>query len=240
MQYSNKHLIEVNCSFQFPQETTPWDSTFFGRFYENIRSEGFIEKEERKGVQLTFGMQKNMLVVPNTQVEDQVIFKDAKGRAILMSKNKISFHIIRDYTIWDNFLNQFIKPFSEIYQKLELGHGIRECTLVYLNRFNKKKSEFPLSDYFTIVSAHNIDLGTEISNNVQKVINNGSNLLVAKFNSQLQNDAYNIHLECGAVNTDMNTKTDSDWIKQANDTHAPVNAFFESIITDKLRNLIKK
>ena len=34
MQYSNRHLREVNCSFQFPEETTPWDSTFFGRFYE--------------------------------------------------------------------------------------------------------------------------------------------------------------------------------------------------------------
>lgn len=240
MQYSNKHLIEVNCSFQFPQETTPWDSTFFGRFYEKIYELGFSEKEERKGVQVTFGMQKNaMPIMPTTQIEDQVIFKNNKGYAILMSRNKISFHIINDYyTVWEDFLNNLIIPYSRFYKELKLGNGIRECQLVYLNRFMRKKTE-NLTDYFTIAPAHNKELGIEVNNIVQRVIDNGTNLLIAKFNSQLQNDNFIINLECGASSTDWAAKNNNDWIAQANATHQPVNDFFEKIITEKLRSSIK-
>lgn len=240
MQYSNSHLVEVNCSFQFPQETTQWDSTFFGRFYEKIKDKGFTEREERKGVEFTFGFRRNSLQLPQTtNVEDQVIFKDNKGRAILMSRNKISFHIIKGYTIWDDFVNLFIKPYSEIYKSLELGNGIRECSLIYLNGFNKT-SDLPLSNFFTIVPQHNSSLGTDAGIAIQKVIDNGSNLLIAKFISQPENRSFSVTLECGAINTNMSSKSGSDWIHQANETHAPVNAFFESIITDDLRNIIIK
>ena len=234
MQYLNKHLVEVNCGFQFNKETTPWDSTFFGRFYEKILSKGFTGKEERKGVQLKFEITKNNASFPSTEIDDQVIFKNSTGMAILMAKNKISFHMLSNYTVWENFVNSLIIPFSEHYKSLGLGNGERQCNIVYLNRFTKNRGE-DLSDYFKIVSPVDKSLGEEANTVVQKVLDNGTNLLIAKFSAQLVNTFFNINLECGAVNKDISEMNSSDWIQQANKTHAPVKDFFESIITNKLR-----
>ena len=242
MQYSNLHLVEVNCGFQFHKETTPWDSTFFGRFYEKIIKYGFKGKEERKGFQVKFGIdaRRNLPISPTSEIEDQVIFKNNDGMAILMAKNKISFHIVRNYTIWEDFVSKLIKPFSEIYRSLELGNGERNCNLIYLNKF-VKPSTGKLSDYFTIVSPLNEALdGIEINTVVQRVVDNGKNLLIAKLNSQLNNNMYNINLECGSMNKDSALMNGEDWIDQANKTHKPVNDFFESIITQNLRDELSK
>ncbi len=238
MQYSNEHLLEVSCGFNFPQETTQWESTFFGSFSEKIKPLGFDKREERKGVQFTLGIENNQPITPTTTVDDQVIFKNDKGWAILMSKNKISFHILKNYSNWNDFIKVVIQPFSEIYKSLGLGNGIRECQIVYLNRF-EISNEKELSDYFTTVPQYNKDLGDDVATNVQRVVKNGDNLLITKFNSQLVNNTYNINLECGAISTDISDKNGSDWIKQANNIHTPINNFFEKIITDNLRILIK-
>ncbi|MEO6252107.1 MAG: TIGR04255 family protein [Ferruginibacter sp.] len=234
MQYSNKHLVEVNCGFHFPKETTQWDSTFFGRFYEKIINRGFTEKEERKGFQLVFGMQRNRPMVQQPEVEDQVIFKNKEGMAILMGKNRVSFHVTQNYTVWNNFVDNFIKPYSEIYKTLGLGNGERGCNLVYLNRFNKSSSE-PLSEYFKLVTPLDKSLGTETNTVIHRVIDNGSNLLISKFQAQLGSNAFNINFECGAQNKDTFAMNNPSWIEQANKTHGPVNDFFESLITEKLR-----
>lgn len=91
--------MKLICGFQFLNETTAWDSTFFGQFYEKIKSEGFTERQERKGVQIKFdGNLKNKGAVPLTssEIEDQIIFKNnITGMPIAMGKNRISFHIVK-------------------------------------------------------------------------------------------------------------------------------------------------
>ena len=238
MQYSNRHLVEVNCGFQFLNETTPWDSIFFGQFYEKIKTQGFTERQERKGVQIKFdGNLKNKGIAPLTssEIEDQVVFKNnSKGMAIAMGKNKISFHIIKDYTNWEDFIINLIEPYTKIYKDLGLGNGSRQCNIVYLNRFIKQNNE-KLSDYFTIISPMEPKFGIERTTSIQRVIENDQNFLITKLNSQARPDGLNINLECGAICKSVICMNTSDWILQANQTHEPVNAFFESIITEKLR-----
>lgn len=238
LQYSNKHLIEVNCGFTFQNETTEWDSTFFGVFYEKIKDYGFIEKQQRKGVQIKFEgnlIDTSKSPVSTSQLEDQVVFRNnEKGWAILMGKNKISFHIVKDYTVWADFVNKFILPFSEIYRSIGLGNGSYQCNVVYLNSFIKPNSE-KLSDFFTIVSHLDTKFGVETNTFVQRIVSNKDTLLISKLNSALGGNGFNINLECGAVCLNNEAMKDSNWINQANLTHAPIKDFFESLITDKLR-----
>jgi len=238
MHYSNHHLVEVNCGFQFMNETTVWDSTFFGQFYEKIKADGFTEREERKGVQIKFdGNLKNKGIVPLTssEIEDQIIFKNnIKGMAIAMGKNRISFHIVRDYSTWEDFITNLIEPYTKIYKQLGLGNGTRQCSIVYLNRFLKQNDE-KLSDYFTIISPIDSKFGIERTTSIQRVIENDTNFLITKLNSQARPDGLNINLECGAICKSVICMNTPDWIYQANQTHAPINNFFESIITEKLR-----
>lgn len=240
IQYSNRHLIEVNCGFQFPQETAPWDSTLFGQLYERIKERGFIEKQERKGIQITFqgSVQNNASLLPLTtssEIEDQVIFKNSeKGWAILMGKGRISFHIVKNYKNWDLFVEEFITPYYKIYKDLGLGNGTRQCNIVYLNRFIKPVNE-KLADYFTVISPFDSKFGTEVNTSLQRVFRNDSTLLITKLNTQILPDGLNINLECGAICNSINCMNQNDWHSQATQTHAPIKEFFESLITEKLR-----
>jgi uncharacterized protein (TIGR04255 family) len=237
-QYSNHHLIEVNCGFQFPQETLGWDSTFFGQYYEKIKSKGFNEKEERKGVQITFKEVRDSGQSPFTssEIEDQVIFKDnEKGWAIAMGKSKISFHIVKGYTNWNDFLSHFIVPYFTFYKELGLGNGVRQCNMVYLNRFSKSPAE-KLSDYFTMISEIDSKFGIETTTVLQRIIENDSNLLITKLHTQILPSGPSINLECGAICKSIVCMNSEDWASQANQTHQPIREFFESLITQKLRD----
>ena len=239
MQYSNKHLIEVNCGFQFTEETSQWDSTFFGQYYERIKIKGFTEKEERKGVQIIFNnisVEPAKPLVSTSPVEDQVIFRDnTRGLAIIIGKGKISFHCVQNYGTWDIFVSNFIKPFYEIYEELGLGNGKRQCNVVYLNRF-ERNHEIELSKYFSIISSLDNKFGNEVITNVQRLFSNKENLLIVKLNSQIVEEKQIINLECGAVCINEDFMNAKDWISQANQTHEPIKSFFEAVITNELKN----
>lgn len=240
MAYTNKHLVEIICGFQFLKAPS-WDSTYFGQFYEKIKGHGFIEKQERKGFQIQFSTGLPNISPPSISAgqtnDDEVIFKNSnKGWAIAMGKNKLSFHIVKNYTNWEEFRDQLIVPFFKLYLDIGLGAGPRQCNVMYLNRFNKLVNE-NLDTYFTIVSPLNVGFGSESTTFVQRVFNHeGKNLLITKLSSQTSTTSKVINLECGAICINHDCINTADWIKQADDTHAPVRNFFEAIITDKLRN----
>ena len=240
MAYSNKHLIEVTCGFQFNNETSKWDSVYFGQYYDKIKDQGFTERQEKKGIQIQVNANpadsSTSIKTTSQNLEDQVIFKNpSNGWAVKIGKGKISFHIVNNYTIWEDFLNLFIKPYVEKYLDLGLGNGPRQCNVIYLNRFLKPATE-NLSDYFTVVSPMNLDFGIETTTFVQRVFNDkGKNLLITKLNSKTIDKTNTINLECGAVCINNDSINSVDWVDQANSTHAPIKAFFEAIITEKLR-----
>jgi uncharacterized protein (TIGR04255 family) len=238
-QYSNNHLAEVNCGFVFTNESVPWDSTFFGQYYEKIKNEGFTAREDRKGVQFTFNVKRPADLPFTTQeIEDQVIFKNNdKGWAIAMSKGKISFHVVKNYTNWDDFLNNFIKPYFEYYKVLGLGNGMRQCNMVYLNRFEKKVEE-NLSDSFLLVSPIKSEFGTERVTAINRIIENENNLLIAKLNSQIIGGSQTINFECGAICKSLLCINSENWVDQADKTHAPIRDFFEALITEELRSIL--
>lgn len=237
MQESQKHLVEVNCGFQFPDETMQWDITYFGQFYEKIKSEGFSEREDRKGFQIVFGpfneAQKRM-PISESQAEDQVLFRNpSRGLVILIGKGKISFHCIKDYPGWERFLNEFIVPFYKIYRSLGLGNGTRQCSIVYLNRYTKERKA-DLSQYFNVISHIDSKFGQEVNTVVQRIVSNSHNLLITKLNAQvIEPDQLVVNLECGAVCVSAECMQSEDWVHQANHTHAPIFDFYQAVLTEK-------
>lgn len=234
MPYSNKHLTEVICSFEFLEDSVKWDSIFFGSYYEKIRPLGFIEREQRKAMKFQT-LPGNSNIGPTTPLfpEDQFVFKNtARNWGITMSKGVISFHILKNYSGWMIFKNELICPFYNLYLDLDLGGGRRNCTVMYLNRFEKSSSE-NLSDYFTIISNIDKQFGPEKNTIVQRVFSGFQDqLLLTKLVTQdIANGKYQINLECGALSLNSSI----DWQEQAENTHAPILKFFESIITDKQR-----
>lgn len=242
MEYSNKHLIEINCGFQFPEETAQWDTIYFGQFYEKIKTFGYTDRQERKGIQIRFdatNLSPNNLPITTSEAEDQVVFRNnTDGLAIILGKGRVSFHCVSNYKGWNVFADEVIRPLSEQYKSIGLGNGKRQCNIVYLNRFNKPSGE-NLSDYFTIISSLQLDFGTEIVTSVQRIMSNKDNLLIAKLNSMVIDNSQVINLECGAMCTNDECMNSVDWVLQANKTHEPILSFFNAIVTDKLKEELK-
>lgn len=239
MNYKNKHLTEVVCGFEFEKGSNLWDSTYFGQYFEKIKQEGFIEKQERKSVQVQFNHSNfpTPMISSSSGEDDEVIFKNnSKGWAILLGKLRISFHITKDYKNWEDFRDNLIIPFYSKYLELGLGNGSRQCNMIYLNRFRKNSQE-KLSDYFTVISEMDSSFGEEPNSAVQRIFNNNTgNLLLARLTAQTTKEGYkDISLECGAICISEERKNSNDWKAQLNETRSPVRGFFEAIITERLR-----
>ena len=233
--YKNDHLVEVNCGFQFLDDTSNWDNTHFGQFYDLIKTAGFTEKIERKGIHITINDDENSTnsKIASQEIEEQVIFKNSvSGLAILIAKNKISFHSIGKYTNWEKFSKDFILPNLEKYFGLGLGQGKYRLNLLYLNKFQISEN-LKTSDYISFFNEiQNCDDLKEIETNFKRVFRYKNLTLLVKGN-RVQNNSL-INLECGSFfeSSNLNENNINEILSL---THEPIRDLFENSISTKLK-----
>lgn len=237
--YKNNHLVEVNCGFQFIDDTSNWDSTYFGQFYELIKSDGFNEKVERKGIQVTIKDDKNSTnsKIASQEVEEQVIFKNSNnGFAILIAKNRISFHSVGNYINWKYFTEEFILPNLEKYLKLGLGNGNYKLNVLYLNKFNTNTND-KISDYLSFYNEiDNVGEIVEVDNNFRRIFKKEDLTLMIRGN-RIKDLNNIIHLECGSFLDSKNLNINTV-IESLNKAHSPIRDLFENSITAKLKETL--
>lgn len=240
--YKNNHLLEVNCGFHFTINNSNWDSTYFGQFYDKIKDFGFNEKIERKGIQVTIKEDKEATKsrIASQEVEDQVIFKNStKGLAIILAKDKISFHSLGKYINWSVFSKEFIKPMFEVYLNLGLGNGNVRCNVVYLNRFmidNKSKISQHLNFFNEIDNLGDV---YEIDSNFQRVFKKNDLTLLLRGNCVVDKNTSNkvINLECGSI-IDTEQVSNNNLLDIIDKVHYPIRELFENSITEQLKNTL--
>lgn len=240
--YKNHHLVEVSCGFHFISINSKWDSTYFGQFYDKIKQFGFNEKIERKGIQVTIKDDKNQLnsKIASQEVEEQVIFKNVnKGLAIILAKDKISFHSLGKYINWESFSNDFIKPMYQIYIDLGLGLGSVRCNIIYLNKFViDLKSN--LSDSLSFINEiNNFQDVIELDSTFQRVYRKEDLTLLLRGNCVIdKNNKANkiINLECGSILDEVTSINDKNLIEEIDKAHSPIRELFENAITEQLKN----
>jgi uncharacterized protein (TIGR04255 family) len=241
--YKNNHLLEVNCGFHFDLNDSRWDSTYFGQFYDKIKGFGFNEKIERKGIQVTIKEDKEVTKsrIASQEIEDQVIFKNANsGLAIILAKDKISFHSLGRYIDWDDFSKNFVKPMFEIYLNLGLGSGNAKCNVVYLNRFVIDKSS-KISEHLNFINEiNNLEDVYEVDSNFQRVFRKNDLTLLLRGNYIIdKNNLSNkiINLECGSIIDDTKINIEN-LINIIDKVHSPIRELFENSITEQLKNTL--
>lgn len=240
--YKNNHLLEVNCGFHFTINNSNWDSTYFGQFYDKIKDFGFNEKIERKGIHVTIKEDKELTKsrIASQEVEDQVVFKNSnKGLAIILAKDKISFHSLGKYINWFNFSNDFIKPMFEIYLNLGLGIGNVKCNVVYLNRFLIDKNS-KISQHLSFFNEiENVGSIYEIDSNFQRVFKKEDLTLLLRGNYVIDKNSSNkvINLECGSI-IDLVQVNNDNLLSIIDKAHFPIRELFENSITEQLKNTL--
>lgn len=236
--YNNNHLIEVNCGFHFLDESN-WDSTYYGQFYDLVKSEGFNEKTERKGIQVTIKDDKTTTSskIASQEIEDQIIFKNnQKGLAIMIAKNKLSFHAVKNYKGWEDFTTTFVLPILDKYLNLGLGKGNFKLNCLYLNRFETEIGK-ATSSYLTFINdISKFEDLIEVDNNFRRIFRlNDLTLLVRgnRKNGNLGNENF-LHLECGSF-LDSNNLSVKNIDTILEKVHGPVRDLFENCITENLK-----
>jgi len=240
--YKNNHLLEVNCGFHFTINNSVWDSTYFGQFYDKIKDSGFNEKIERKGIQVTIKEDKDSTKsrMASQEVEDQVIFKNSnKGLAVILAKDKISFHSLGKYTNWSNFSIDFIKPMFEIYSNLGLGNGNVICNVIYLNRFILDKDSKISQQLNFLNEIDNIGNAYEIDSNFQRVFKKEDLTLLLRGNYKIDKNTTNkiLNFECGSI-IDVPQVTNESLLHIIDKAHLPIRELFENSITEQLKNTL--
>lgn len=234
MAEENKHfLVEVLCGFWFNQEQNPWDSTFFGKFFELIERDGYTQKQEQQGYQVKFEFTSADVEKPTAQtdkLEPRMLFKNPeKEMAILMAANYISFHKLVPYSSWEDLLVNQIKPGLERYSSIGLGKGLLQVQMLYLNKY-VFSIDANLSDTFNFIPAvEKFGIGKERSLLFQSQYELDPNLLQQiKLNSVPNPDNSKlVFLECSCLA--INKTGIDDWLAIASQAHETNNKVYNTI-----------
>lgn len=243
--YKNEYLREVVCTFRFKEDSSKkWDSGYFGQFYDKIKSDGFTERREQKGIQVNVEQNPDEPISATSSIsegESQMIFQDPSlGRAITMGNKHLSFHIIANYTTWENFIKSFLNPVLTKYLELGIYSKAEFCQVLYLSQFNFEFNT-DISKYFNIISPQMPGFGLEGSSYTQRqYIDDSTKLgLVIKINSTpLENGTKFVNCECGAVSLLSEENSNLALLDLAQKVRGPIRNFFEHIITNELREIL--
>lgn len=134
----------------FDPDSNHWDSTYFGKYHEEIESLGFTEKQEQNKVELKFEVgQANPPEVK--EVGQRMVFRNPQVQsAIVLAEHYVSFHKLAPYYSWAQLMNEIVDPAYQLYQKIGLGKNIREVQCLYVNRFLFEANK-PVSGFFTFL-----------------------------------------------------------------------------------------
>ncbi len=242
MEFTKHKITEAVCAFRFNPSQNPWDITFFSRFYDLIKDHGYNKKAEMKpfivDFQFKIGEAPN---APNLQQgETQMVFKtDDEKYAILLGNNYISFHTLNHYPGWDVFKPQVIDKSLKLYFDLELGRGLENAQMIYINTFDLEPNK-SLSDYLTFVpNMKDFGEGVEISHSYQSnysIAPNKQLSLKTFFVSAGLINAKKVVLECNCVATKHD---DKGWVDLADEAHAAARNAFIKISSNYFKSLIK-
>ena len=160
---TDQHLVEVLFAMWFDPSLNPWDSTYYGIFYEKIQTIGYTEKQEQKQVKIRVDVPKNETDLSHD--EPRMVFRNPnEDTAIILSKHFISFHKLAPYHSWERLFEVVVNPGLKVYNSLGLGKGIVEVQSLYLNKYELGNSE-KASSVFKFLPT--LDDGIESSINFQ-------------------------------------------------------------------------
>lgn len=241
MEFTKHKITEAVCAFRFQPSNNPWDVTYLSEYYNLIKSDGYVLKNEVKPVQLSFEIRGNIEPKSNfSHGETQMVFKtNDQKHAILMGRNYISFHTLNHYSGWEIFKNT-IEKFYTKYTTLGLSENVLNAQMIYINNFELESNK-DLSDYISFVpKMQQFGDGNEIShmfNSNYSIAPNKQLSIKTILNVASPRKAKRLILECNCVAT--RAEGVNDWKSLADDAHSAARNAFIQISTDYFKNLIR-
>jgi len=241
--YRNPPLVEALCEFLF-EPSQPWDITVPGLFYEKVRKE-FPIKRQQEMLEMEFRFHQAAMEQKMRGGITRVQFWRADETALTqIGPDFLAVNHLKPYPTWDVFLPLILKLFT-IYRELAKPEGLRRVSLRYINHIEVCKDISELGRYFRFYPPQLEGL-TKLYDNflirVEISYNGGRDslfLTAGRAQPQDQNmmavlldleyamkELHGIHLE-----------EVKEWLQEA---HDQIERAFEACITDEARILFEE
>ena len=234
---AKKHqLAEVLCGIWFEPNSNPWDSTYFGKYYDKLEKQlGFTEKQEQKAFRIKVELKSNKTSEGNslpemTEGEPRMVFKNnINTTAVVLSSNFISFHKLPEYESWDSLIDSLVKPGIKIYSEIGLGKDVVQVQCLYLNKYSLDIKD-KLSDYFSFIpSIEDFGIGSETNLSFQSQYDLSPNMhMLIKLNGNInpQTNTKEVFFECSCFAKRLG---DEDIFILAKQAHDQTNLVYKKI-----------
>ena len=239
--YKNSPISEVVFEIKFKNDIQ-WDPTIPGLYFEEIHKK-FPEKNRvHEGmVELQFSPNEKNPKQNFSQNELPQFLTKEKNIFVIVKKNGISIHHLKDYSTWENFYSLINFAYDKYVEAVKKATGqtitnseIEIVNLRYINKISIKKEGFKLSDYFTFNPSLNENQKDLLAFMVGNVIQVGDDQLKIQAHTTLsENNDYGFILNLDYYTTSL-TKDISEWTELAHNT---IKDKFLLYITQKTKDL---
>jgi uncharacterized protein (TIGR04255 family) len=246
--YKNPPIDEATCQFSLAEPLT-WDPVIPGRLFERLRARypGMPSQQQLVQANLTPA---EGLPSPNLAIvqQDRVVFVDEAGTSRLsVGPNTISVHRTRPYVgFLEELLPRIRVDLPEVVEILDVDPVFSQVSTRYLNRIVIDAGSFDLSEYFTYWAAVNA-LPEPFEGNVTGLFYRTAGaraghpqtltLTFASLDAPKGSSAFLLDIDLAhQFNVQLSAENAIDQLVELKTFE---NEIFESLITDKCRDLFK-
>ena len=243
--YKNPPVIEALCDFRFVP-SKPWDMTFPGLFYNEIKKQ-FPEKEEETGFEFSFrstsagGVEQKF-----EKAFPKLKFYNAKKTALIqLLPDRLIINHLKPYPGWEQFKPVIFDNLKK-YRKVLSPKGLRRIGVRYINEINFKAPAIKMETYFkfypelpeALPQRHrSFKTIADIPYNNEQ--DNLRLTLFPRLTKEPDTISIIFDLDYFIINSEAISSFEEvpNWIERA---HTEVEKAFEACITDKTRKLFEE
>jgi len=233
-------IVESLCEFQFiPGQ--PWDLTIPGMFYEQIKGD-FPIKKQQMGVGIALQPQKGILEQKVELSQRMEFHRDDDSALVQLGPDLLVVNVLAPYPKWDIF-RQLIDTTLGKYIEIAKPKGFRRVGLRYINKIILETETIELSHYFRIyphIPAELPQVHGPFQIRVEFPYAEGRDrllLTLATIRPEKPTSlSFIFDLDYGLVSPDQVSLEDiGDWLEEA---HKRLNDAFNSCFTDKCKKML--
>jgi uncharacterized protein (TIGR04255 family) len=246
--YANPPIDEATCQFSLA-EPIPWDPTVPGRLFEGLKDRypGMPSQQQLVQANLTPSAG---LPSPNLALvqQDRIVFVDNIGAARLsVGPTTVAVHRARPYVGFEEeMLPRINEDIPAVFDILEVATEINSVSTRYVNRIVIESAKFDLPDYFNYWAAESA-LPDPFEGNItaffyrtaSKRISHPESLTLTFGSIDAPKDSAAFVLDIDLVHQFDGQVPIESAIAQLMELKAFENEIFESLITDKCREMFE-
>ena len=243
--YKNPPIEEALCEFRF-ESGQDWDPTIPGQLHVELAEEYSGKPQEQRAMGLEWNAQERQLHYNEGLAKVQLVSDDGK-RMVGVGPDVLSVHILRPYHSplfldnggWGEF-RQRIGRALEAYWKVIRPVGVLRVGVRYINKILIPQSMVTIGKYFRCALPQVDGLPTHSiasASRTEYTYADGIRLILSQGSIESPEDHYGYLLDIDVIWENSEAVSQDEAIAKAGDLRTREREIFESVITDKAREL---